>query len=174
MIEYLPEILTAGVSSLKIEGRMKSAYYVAVVTRTYRWAIEELLKNPVQYNPRPAWLAELAKISNRGYTTGFYFAENQKIHEIEPEVKYYQTHDLIGTVLNYDATSQRILVGVRNQLSRDDQIELLLPDNTLVLNMTEMTDLYGIPVSIAHNGFEIYLPVSQPVPPGAIIRRKLA
>ncbi|HBF40026.1 MAG TPA: peptidase U32, partial [Firmicutes bacterium] len=101
MIEYLPEILATGVSSLKVEGRMKSAYYVAVVTRTYRWALDAFMQNPERYQCNSEWFAELAKVSNRGFTTGFYFAGGQKITATEPNVKYFQTHDLIGTVLDY-------------------------------------------------------------------------
>ncbi|MGE5583665.1 MAG: peptidase U32 family protein [Bacillota bacterium] len=173
MIEYLPEIAAAGVAALKVEGRMKSALYVAVVTRTYRWAIEELMRNPSGYRARPEWLAELGKISNRGYTTGFYRVANEKISEIEPEVKYYQTHDLAGTVLNYDAALQRIVVGVRNRLSSGDEVELLLPDDTLRLNTVEMTDEHGLPVQTAYNGFKVCFPVELPAPAGAVIRRRL-
>ena len=74
LIEYLPEVLASGVVSLKIEGRMKSTHYVAVVTRTYRWALNALMNNQENYNCNPEWIAELNKISNRGYTTGFAFS----------------------------------------------------------------------------------------------------
>jgi putative protease len=171
MIEHLPEIMAAGISSLKIEGRMKSAYYVAVVTRTYRNALNAYMKNPTTFRCLPEWLEELTKISNRGYTTGFYFANGQRINETEPDVKYYQTYDLVGTVLAYEPVAARILVGVRNQLTSGERIELLLPDDTLNLDATKMRDLYGIPVRQAHNSFRIYLPVDRQVPVGAIIRR---
>jgi U32 family peptidase len=173
MIEYLAEILAAGISSLKIEGRMKSAYYVAVVTRTYRWAIDQLIQNPAAFHCRLEWLEELAKISNRGYTTGFYFAGANPITETEPNVKYHQTYDLVGTVMSYDPVQARILVGVRNQLTSLDQIELLLPDQAFRLDVTQMTDLSGVPVREAHNSYQVYLPVNQAVPPGAIIRKAI-
>ena len=80
MIEYLPEVLAAGVSSLKIEGRMKTVYYVAVVTRTYRWALDAALKDPEGYRCAPEWLAELDKVSNRRYTTGFTENTNRKVY----------------------------------------------------------------------------------------------
>jgi putative protease len=174
MIEYLPEILAAGVASLKIEGRMKSAYYVAVVTRTYRWALDELLKSPHTFHCRQEWLEELDRISNRGYTTGFYFAGDHRINETEPGVKYYQTYDLVGTVIAYDPLASRILVGVRNQLTSKDQIELLLPDATIRLDATQMKDSYGAVVREAHNGFQVYLPIREEAPTGAIIRRAMS
>lgn len=172
LIEYLPELAAAGVGSLKVEGRMKSAYYVAVVTRTYRWALEAWAANPENYHCRPEWLAELAKISNRGYTTGFYFAK-EPVHELNPDVKYMQTYDLVGTVLEYDPTAGRILVGVRNRLGSGDELELLLPDATVRLDPSAMTDHNGLPVQTAHNDYRVYLPVDRAVPVGAVLRRKL-
>lgn len=173
LIEHLPELLKAGVASLKVEGRMKSAYYVAVVTRTYRWALDALLKNPESYQCQREWLEELQKISYRDYTTGFYFTK-EKITEVNPDVKYIQTHDLVGTVLKYDAKEGRITVGVRNQLRSGDETELLLPDETVLLDTAAMTDERGLPVYEAHNGYRISLPVNREVPVGAIIRRQLS
>lgn len=172
MIEYLPEVLKSGVSSLKVEGRMKSAYYVAVVTRTYRWALDACLKDPERYQCLPEWLEELMKVSYRGYTTGFYF-KNEKINEVNPEVKYIQTHDLAGTVLEYDRAGKKVLVGVRNRLTGNDQVELLLPSDALTLDMTQMTDLKGFPISQAHNGYQVYLPCESEVPKGAVLRKKV-
>ncbi|HEX3044956.1 MAG TPA: peptidase U32 family protein, partial [Bacillota bacterium] len=124
LIEHLPEILKAGVTGLKIEGRMKSAYYVAVVTRTYRAALEALRKDPANYQCVPEWIDELNKISNRGYTTGFYLGAPEKINEMSPEVKYLQTHDLVGIVIASEPSRQRILVGIRNQVTEEDYLEL--------------------------------------------------
>jgi putative protease len=173
MIEYLPQIMKAGVTGLKVEGRMKSAYYVAVVTRTYRRALNELGRNPEHYACDPEWLAELGKISNRGYTTGFYFSDKTKVNEMNPEVKYYQTHDLVGTVLTYDAAAGEILVGVRNRVTVRDRIELLLPETTIGLNPDQMHDGDGLKVREAHNGYRVYFPVNREVPVGAVIRREI-
>jgi putative protease len=172
LIEYLPEILRAGVTSLKVEGRMKSAYYVALVTRTYRWALDALLQNPEEYRCQPEWLVELGKTSYRGYTTGFYFS-TEMINEMTPERKYTKTHDLVGTVLEYDPAARRILVGVRNRLAVGDEVDLLLPAATLPLDLSQMTDGYGLPVTVAHNSYQVYLPVAGPVPRGAVLRRKM-
>lgn len=174
MIEYLSEVWQAGVTALKVEGRMKSAYYVAVVTRVYRQAIRELLKSPENYQCRPEWLAELGKISNRGYTTGFYRTNNHPIHEISPDVKYIQTHELIGTVIAYNPSDRQILVGVRNQLTAEDFLELLLPEEgTMILDPAQMTNEDGFKIKVAHNGYRVCFPVRQAVPVGAIIRRQI-
>lgn len=172
MIEYLPQILATGVTSLKIEGRMKSAYYVAMVTRTYRRALDAYLKNRGAYRFDPKWLEELKQISYRGYTTGFYF-ENEKINEVNPEVKYIQTHDLAGTVIAYDRAARQIFIGIRNRITAEDEVELLLPDQTIPLAMERMTDQRGFPIREAHNGYQVLLPCDREVPVGAVLRRKI-
>lgn len=172
MIEYLPEVLKSGITSLKVEGRMKSAYYVAVVTRAYRWALDSYLKDPERYQCLSEWVAELEKISYRGYTTGFYF-QDQKINETNPGVKYIQTHDLAGTVLEYDPLEKRILLGVRNRLTSDDQAELLLPNDTVNVDLRRITDSQGLPIREAHNGYQVYLPYEAEVPKGTVLRRRI-
>ncbi len=173
MIQSLPEILAAGVYSLKVEGRMKSSYYVATVTRAYRRAIDAFVNDPDPYRFNSEWLEELTKVSNRGFTTGFYFSGGQKIQETEPEIKYSQTHELIGMVLEYQPLKSQILVGVRNHLNTADSIELLLPDENLSLDIQEMTSPERIPIQEAHNGYRIWLPVDKEVPVGAVIRKKV-
>jgi putative protease len=172
LIGYLPEVLRTGVTSLKVEGRMKSVYYVAVVTRTYRQALDALMRDPEQYVCQPEWLDDLGKISHRGYTTGFYFSD-QMVHEMTPERKYTKTHDLVGTVLAYQADRGRMLVGVRNRLALGDTVELLLPQATLPVPVDQMTDLTGMPLKIAHNSYQVYFPVKIPVPAGAVLRRQI-
>ena len=174
MIEYLPEIIKAGVVGLKVEGRMKSSYYVAGVTRTYRQALNEYQKDQDHYHCHSEWLEELGKISNRGYTTGFYFGSaDEKITEINPDIKYLQTHSLVGIVQEYDTDNKQIVVGVRNRMTSEDCLELLLPETTIVLNPDRMTHLDGIKVQVAHNGYRVNIPIDQPVPVGAVIRRQI-
>jgi putative protease len=172
LIDHLPEVLAAGVVSLKIEGRMKSTHYVAVVARTYRWAINALMERPENYRCDPQWLAELKKISYRGYTTGFAFAE-EKINATSPEIKYIQTHELAGTVLQYDPVQKRILVGVRNHLAAGDEVELLLPDDTVQIDTHLMVDISGKPLQEANNDNQIYLPLEREAPIGAVLRQKV-
>jgi putative protease len=172
LIEYLPEVLVSGVSSIKIEGRMKSAYYVAVVTRAYRQALDALTRQKEKYKCRQEWIDELGTISNRGYTTGFAFAE-EKINETNPDIKYIQTHEPAGMVLKYDASRKMILLGVRNRLQTGDHLELLLPDDTISLTIKEMTDKNGNKISEAHSGSEIYLPFAKHVPVGALARQQI-
>jgi putative protease len=172
LIEYLPEVLATGVASLKIEGRMKSSYYVAVVTRTYRQALDALMQQKDKYKFKPDWMDELTKISNRGYTTGFAFAE-EKINETNPEIKYIQTHEPVGIVLEYDSIKKRMLVGVRNHLTAGDDVELLLPDDTIKIDTRMMTDANGKILRKANNDNQIYLPLEKEAPVGAILRQQV-
>ena len=172
LIEHLPEVLASGVFSLKIEGRMKSTHYVAVVARTYRRALNALVQNPENYQCNPEWLAELKKISHRGYTTGFAFA-GEKINETSPEIKYIQTHELAGTVLQYEHAQKRILVGVRNHLTAGDEVELLLPVDTVTIDTRQMVDASGKALKEANNDIQIYLPLDQESPIGAVLRKKI-
>jgi len=151
---------------------MKSTHYVAVVARTYRWAIDALMQNPENYRCNPQWLAELKKISYRGYTTGFAFA-GEKINETSPEIKYIQNHELAGTVLQYDPVQKRILVGVRNHLTAGDEVELLLPDDTVQIDTRMMVDTSGKPLQEANNDNQIYLPLVREAPIGAVLRQKV-
>lgn len=159
LIEHLPEILASGVRSLKIEGRMKSVYYVAAVTRTYRWALNAVSKSGL-YSVPEDWLAELSKISNRGYTTGFYFADQEAVTETNPDFGYEQTYGLAATVLQYDPIKRRLLLAVRNLITAGDRLELLLPDRTILLDSRHMTDEEGNPVAKAHNGYRVLLPLT--------------
>ena len=171
LIAYLREVQAAGVASIKIEGRMKSSYYVAVVTRTYRQALDDL-NDPEPVNHRMAkWIEELQTISHRGYTTGFAF-HTEKINETSPQIKYFQTHEPVGLVLKYNASQKQILMDTRNDLRVGEKLELLLPDKTVFVNTQILFDDRGNPVTKAHAGNQIYIPVPVAVPTGALLRKR--
>ncbi len=172
LIEHLPAVLASGATSFKIEGRMKSSYYVAVVTRTYRQALDALIQQKGHYKFQPEWMDELTKVSNRGYTTGFAFAE-EKINETNPDIKYIQTHEPVGIVLQYDSAKKRMLVAVRNHLTAGDDVELLLPDDTIKIDTRMMADAKGNTLREANNDNQIYLPLEKEAPVGAILRQKV-
>ena len=172
LIEYLPEVLASGVASHKIEGRMKSAYYVAVVTRTYRQALDALMQQEEKYKCRQEWVDELMKISNRGYTTGFAFSE-EKINETSPEIKYIQTHEPTGTVLQYDPVKKMMLIGVRNHLATGDEVELLLPDDIIKIDTRTVLDANEKSIKEANNDNKIYLPLEREAPVGTVLRQKV-
>ncbi|MDQ5985452.1 MAG: hypothetical protein CSYNP_01162 [Syntrophus sp. SKADARSKE-3] len=171
LIEHLPEVVAAGVGSVKIEGRMKSAYYLAVVTRTYRQAIDSLMEQKEAYRFDPAWWDELGTVSHRGYTTGFAFTE-EKITETNPDIKYTQTHEPAGIVLSYDPLRQMVIVDVRNNLKPGDILDLLLPYRIVRLDSRIIIDENGLRLSEAHSGNRIILPCGDASPIGAVIRKR--
>jgi putative protease len=172
LIEYLPEVLASGVTSLKIEGRMKSAYYVAVVTRAYRQALNALTEQKEKYQCRQEWIDELGTTSNRGYTTGFAFAE-EKINETSQEIKYVQTHEPAGIVIEYDERQNRIMLDVKNRIKVNDLLEFLLPETIIPMSINKMTDKYGNNLSEAHSGSVIYVSCDHRIPAGVLARQKI-
>ena len=82
------------------------------------------------------------------------------VNETNPDFGYEQTYGLAGTVLKYDPTEERLLLGARNLVTADDRLELLLPETTLLLDSSKMTDEGGSPITKAHNGYRVYLPLT--------------
>ena len=119
MIEHIKELAQAGVTSLKVEGRMKTNYYVATVINAYRRAIDEYYKN---LKPSFNYLEEVRKTSNRDFTTGFYFENNSK--ENLKTAKQSETHKYIAVVLE-SLDNGYILVEHRNKFLLGDELEIL-------------------------------------------------
>lgn len=125
MIEHLPEIINSGVSALKIEGRMKSAYYVGIATRSYRQAIDAFYSAPNAYETDPAWGNELRKTSNRAFTSGFYLGEMQKGLTPAGGADRKSTHSFVGIITETRQTHAR--VEVRGRIARSDVLECICP-----------------------------------------------
>jgi len=137
LLEYLPQIISAGAASLKIEGRMKGVNYVASTLRVYRRALDEYLNDPEHYSCRPEWMEELSKLSHRGYTTGFLFGAPRDVGQ-EYHSAYVRTHEFAGIVeaVNDDGSA---VVEVRNRIQHGDSLEFIGPDmRSEVLRMDEL------------------------------------
>lgn len=98
MIEYIPEMVEAGIASAKIEGRMKTIFYAATVVRVYREAIDNYYADPASYRFRPEWLEELSKVSNRHFTTGFFLGKPDENAQNYESGAYIREYDFIGIV----------------------------------------------------------------------------
>ena len=101
MIEHMPELMEAGIASFKIEGRMKSAYYTAVVTNAYRMAMDAYQKDPSGYRFDPAWLTELESVSHREYGTGFYFDDPMENPQLVSTCGYLREKAYYATATEY-------------------------------------------------------------------------
>jgi len=149
LIQHIPRLVKSGVSSLKIEGRMKTSYYVAVVTRAYRQAIDDFFESPELYNSKlDYYLEEVKKTSHRDFYTGFYFGS-----PAPPEGQNYQdsgytsTRDFLGVVQGYDKDSGYVTVQQRNKFSIGDEVEFVKADFKTVVK--EMYDIDGNAISSA-------------------------
>ncbi len=154
MIDYLKELKDAGISSIKIEGRMKSPYYVATVVNAYRRALnymDECEKNGEEYVLPAQLKAELEKASHRHYTTGFYFGADDK-ENIESSLPV-QTHEFMAYVLENavegDQTHKyKVLIEMRNRFKVGDNLEVLSPNSTFnkIVKVNKMLDEQGVEV----------------------------
>lgn len=125
LIGHIPDLIDAGVDSLKIEGRMKSLYYVAAVTRTYRAALDAWRDDPGRYEVDPRWHRELEAVSHRPYGTGFLFDQNHAFVTAENS-DYLRDCDFVGIVQG-QAPDGNWLVGGRNRFKSGDSLEIIGP-----------------------------------------------
>ncbi|MEA3466437.1 MAG: U32 family peptidase [Thermodesulfobacteriota bacterium] len=124
LLEQLPMLVDAGINSLKIEGRMKTLYYVAAVTRVYRAALDRYLDDSENYRCDPLWRDELDKVSHRPYTSDFLPVDDAAVHA--QDSSYLRTHDFIGIIREVKAGNLARIEG-RNRFVVGDQIELIGP-----------------------------------------------
>lgn len=139
MIKYVRELIESGITSFKIEGRMKTAYYVATTVRAYRMALDSYYKDPENFEFNDIWLDELKKGSHRDYSTGFYFeSPDSKSHNYE-SASYIRNYDFIGIVRDYDEKEDLYVVEQRNRMFTGDKIEVIGPfietKNATILKM---------------------------------------
>lgn len=174
MIEHIPELIEAGIDSFKIEGRMKTALYVATVARTYRRALDDYLENPEKYRRNLAWYREeIAKCTFREYTTGFFFGKpgaDAQIYDNSTYVKNYTYLGLIGE----EVRDGMYTLEQRNKFSVGEEIEVMKPDGTnLAVAVRRITDDDGNEMESApHPKQKLWIDVGQPLEHWDILRRK--
>lgn len=128
MIEYIPEILDAGIDSLKIEGRMKTALYVATVARTYRKAIDDYMESPDKYKANLEWYKqEIGKCTYRQFTTGFYFGKPTEETQIYDNNVYVKEYTYLGIVGEKNEAGL-YQIEQRNKFSVGQKIEVMKPN----------------------------------------------
>lgn len=174
LVKYLPALADAGVDSFKIEGRVKSAHYVATVVKVYREAIDRLMEDPAGYKTDPRWWDELRKVSNREYTTGFVNEDGGGPEHGGTENIYRREWSFVGMVKNYDPVAKMIEVEQRNRFFRGETLEILSPgEPARNLLITQMFDQDGKPVDSApHPCQRLFIPSREQVEPYSILRRE--
>lgn len=156
MIEYVPQIIESGINSFKIEGRMKTAYYVATTVRAYRMAIDEYIKNPENWKFNPMWLEELKKGSHRHFSTGFYLGKTATKDQNYESASYVRNYDFIGVVRGHDKENDLVIVEQRNRMFVGDEIEIIGPyKETMYATILEMYNEDGEPIESAPHAKQI-------------------
>lgn len=127
MIEYIPELVEAGIDSMKIEGRMKAALYVATVARTYRKAIDDYLESPEKYRANMDWYRqEIGKCTYRQFSTGFYFGKPSEENQIYDNSTYVSEYTYLGIV--EECRDDLVRITQRNKFCVGDLIEIMRPE----------------------------------------------
>ncbi len=163
MIEHIPEMIDAGIDSFKIEGRMKTALYVAAVARTYRRAIDDCLESEEKYRANMNWyLEEIAKCTYRQFTTGFYFGRTDETSQIYDNNTYVNEYIYLGIVHLVDGQGRAHLIQ-KNKFCVGDEIEIMKPDGSNVfVKVLHMHDEEGEAIeSCPHAGQAIDVMLSQ-------------
>lgn len=174
MIEHIPEIVGSGVYSLKIEGRVKSEYYVATIIAAYRKAIDAYYENPAEYKFNPAWLDEVKKVSHRDYYTGFFFGIPDTGAQIYGSSSYIREYDIAGIVLDYDPETSLAKVTQRNRFFKGDEIEIMQPGKDFTVQKVEvLKDENMNDIDVAnHAAMTLYIKTDVPVVKDAMLRKK--
>ncbi len=125
MINYIPELVQSGIYSFKIEGRMKSEFYVASVVKAYREALDAYWEDPENYKFKEEWMDTLNKISHRKYHTGFFLGKmGEQNYE---ESSYVRDYDIVGMVKSYDPETKIATILQKNRVFENDEVEVLRP-----------------------------------------------
>ena len=174
MIGHIPELLEAGIDSFKIEGRMKTALYVATVARTYRKAIDDCLESEEKYRKNMPWyLEEIARCTYRQFTTGFYFGRPDETTQIYDASTYYSDAIYLGIVYERDEMG-RGRIEQRNKFCVGDRIEIMKPDGRDIdATVEKIEDEDGREaISAPHPKQVLWLTLSEEIQAGDLLRIK--
>ena len=169
-ISIIPQLIEAGIDSFKIEGRMKSAYYTAVVTNTYKMAIDSYMSGEFTYDP--AWYRELESVSHRDYATGYYYSDSHTDANTAETTGYLRDKAYLAVVVSYDEKTGLALMSQRNKMTKGESAELLSPGKVgRMLVVGEMfNEANELIDSTPHPYMQFYLKVPFAVKPGDILR----
>lgn len=176
MINYIPELIEAGVDSFKIEGRVKSEYYVATVINQYRRAIDDYYEDIEKYKynrDNNIYLEEIMKVSHRDFTTAFFFGDVKEASLTYDNSSYIRLYDFIAIVLDYDEDKKLMKVQERNKFSIGDEVEIFGPKfyDKFTINKIYDEDMNEVD-NINTPMKEAYIPYDKKVEYNYMIRRK--
>lgn len=174
MINHIPELVKSGISSFKLEGRVKTAYYLATVVKAYREEIDRYFEDPDNYTFDESQLAELCKVSHRPYYTGFYFGKPDEEAQVYTDSSYIRDYDLIGMVTDYDKTTKTVTITQRNRFFSGDELEIVEPKKPFItLNVTDMRNENDEPIEVAnHAEMTVKFHSEDEISVGAMVRKR--
>ena len=173
MIEHIPELVNAGITSLKIEGRAKSAYYTAAVTNAYRAAVDEFMKNPSDDFRVSDWIREeMRKVSYREYCTGFYFGSPLDNAEIYYEGGYRREWDVVAVCEKWE--NGELFAVQRNKFLDGDTLEIVeAGKEPFTVTVKDLKNEAGEKIESApHAMMKLSFSCEREVKPGSIIRKQ--
>lgn len=173
LVEHIPDLVRAGVHSLKIEGRMKSRYYVAAITRVYRAAIDRYLEDPEGWRCEPLWMEELDKVSHRPYDRGFLFGGGDPL--VHPgDSRYRRTCDFVGLVTEVFPDGRALVEG-RNRFFPGEVLELIGPAmRQAEFTPENVTSPDGSPLEVVQPNARVIFSLPSGTRPGDLLRREKA
>lgn len=174
MIDHLPDLYAAGIDSFKVEGRMKTALYVAVCARTYRQAMDDYENDPALYASRlDVYREQISDCTYRRFTTGFFYGKPDQNDQIYDSNTYVKKYTYLGTVAETDGLGRPVVMQ-KNKFSTGDMIEIMKPDGRdLTASVIRITGKDGAEQpSAPHPGQELHLELSEAAEPYDILRMK--
>ncbi|MDD2483566.1 MAG: U32 family peptidase [Eubacteriales bacterium] len=173
MIEHIPDLIASGLTSLKIEGRTKSIFYVATVVAVYRKAIDAYYEDPASFCFQPEWLEELEKVSHRLFSTGFYYSKTTEDSQNYETSQYVREYSFVGLVKDYDPLTGIAKIEQRNKMDIGDEIEVFGPSGTFFKQkIDKMWDEYENEISSApHAQQQIRMHMDLPVKENYMVRK---
>ncbi len=173
LIDHLQPLVDAGIDSFKIEGRMKSLYYAAVITRAYRKALDAI--KGIDVPNLSEYREEIFKVSHREFTTGFFF-DDQSVHQTT-DISYLRQHIFVGDVIQVrpqENNEYLVQISLKNQLNQNDTIEMISPDILYKeLSHWRLLDGNFNPIPKSDHGKETWIQTTEKMEPGFLIRRPI-
>jgi len=171
-IYYLPKLIAIGINSLKIEGRMKSIYYLSNVLRVYRKAIDSFYENPERFKVKQEWLNELSSVSNRGYTKGFFEKRNNLMENFDSS-GYIRKYQFMGVVIKNE--NGKLFIEARNKIFKGESLEIISKDfkNTPII-LDKIYNINGEPLDFVQPMSIFYIDsFDNSIYPNSILRKKI-
>lgn len=175
MVKYIPDLINAGITSFKIEGRVKNELYVATVVGAYRRAIDAYYADPENFIVDDEILEELEKVSHREYTTGFYYGKPDENNQLYTSNTYIQDYTIVGVVTDYDEKTKIATIEQRNRFFKGEELEVISPNlPSFAFSSEYMKNESDEDIDVApHPQMIVKLKIENKVVPYSIIRKKV-